>query len=136
MRYIKLFENFDSTKENIKDTIFDWMPFDDQMSNPIQSSIPEELSMKELVNFTNESANSSQIQEAGLFMAHRKNSDGGFTRYITKSISPLIFEVEIFNSDFDSVNKLPNIDASSFDLDSFQKGASMMGRFGIFGKKE
>lgn len=135
MRYIKLFENFDSTKENIKDTIFDWMPFDDQMSNPIQSSIPEELSMKELVNFTNESTNSSQIQEAGLFMAHRKNSDGGFTRYITKSISPLIFEAEIFNSNFDSVNKLPNIDASSFDLDSFQKGVSMMGRFGIFGKK-
>lgn len=135
MRYIKLFENFDSTKENIKDTIFDWMPFDDQMSNPIQSSIPEELSMEELVNFTNESANSSQIQEAGLFMTHRKNSDGGFTRYITKSISPLIFEAEIFNSNFDSVNKLPNIDASSFDLDSFQKGASMMGRFGIFGKK-
>ena len=135
MRYIKLFENFDSTKENIKDTIFDWMPFDDQMSNPIQSSIPEELSMKELVNFTNESTNSSQIQEAGLFMAHRKNSDGGFTVYITKSISPLIFEAEIFNSNFDSVNKLPNIDASSFDLDSFQKGVSMMGRFGIFGKK-
>lgn len=135
MRYIKLFENFDSTKENIKDTIFDWMPFDDQMSNPIQSSIPKELSMVELVNFTNESANSSQIQEAGLFMSHRKNSDGGFTRYITKSISPLIFEVEIFNSNFDSVNKLPNVDANTFDLDSFQKGASMMGRFGIFGKK-
>jgi hypothetical protein len=111
------------------------MPFDDQMANPIQSSIPEELSMKELINFTNESTNSSQIQEAGLFMAHRKNSDGGFTRYITKSISPLIFEAEIFNSKFESVNKLPNIDASSFDLDSFQKGASMMGRFGIFGKK-
>jgi hypothetical protein len=135
MRYIKLFENFDSIKENTKDTIFDWMPFDDQMANPIQSSIPEELSMKELINFTNESTNSSQIQEAGLFMAHRKNSDGGFTRYITKSISPLIFEAEIFNSKFESVNKLPNIDASSFDLDSFQKGASMMGRFGIFGKK-
>lgn len=135
MRYIKLFENFDTIGENTKDLIFDWMPFDDQITNPIQSSIPEELSMEELGNFANGSTNSSQIQEAGLFMAHKKNSDGGFTRYITKSISPLILEAEIFNSDFESVNKLPNIDASSFDAANFQKGASMMGKFGIFKKK-
>jgi hypothetical protein len=136
MRYIKLFENFDDTMGNAEDLIFDWMPFDNQMTNPIQSSIPEELSMSELVNFVNESKNASQIQEAGLFMAHRKNTDGGFTRFITKSISPLILESEIFNSDFESVNKIENIDASKMDVGSFTKGTSMLGKFGLFGKKD
>jgi hypothetical protein len=136
MRYIKLFENFDDTIGNSNDLIFDWMPFDDQITNPIQSSMPEELSMEELGNFVAESGNSSEIQKAGLFMSHRKNTDGGFTRFITKSISPLILEAEIFNSDFESVNKIENIDASKMNIGSFSKGASMLGKFGLFGNKD
>lgn len=135
MRHIKLFENFDNTIGNSDNLIFDWMPFDNQITNPIQSSIPQELSMEELGNFVAESgSNASQIQEAGLFMSHRKNNDGGFTRFITKSISPLMLEAEIFNSDFESVNKIPDIDPSKMNIGSFSKGASMVGKFGLFGK--
>lgn len=136
MRHIKLFENFDNTIGNSDNLIFDWMPFDDQTTNPIQSSIPQELSMEELGNFVAESKNSSEIQKAGLFMAHRKNTDGGFTRFITKSISPLILEAEIFNSDFQSVNKIPNIDASKMKIGDFSKGTSMIGKFGLFGNRD
>lgn len=136
MRYIKLFENFDDAIGNSDNLIFDWMPFDNQITNPIQSSMPEELSMDELANFATESGNSSEIQKAGLFMSHRKNSDGGFTRFITKSISPLILEAEIFNSDFESVNKIENIDASKMNVGNFSKGTSMLGKFGLFGKKD
>ena len=46
-----------------------------------------------------------------------------------------MLEAEIFNSDFESVNKIENIDASKMDLGSFSKGASMLGKFGLFGKK-
>jgi hypothetical protein len=66
-------------------------------------------------------------------MSHRKNTDGGFTRFITKSISPLILESEIFNSDFESVNKIENIDASKMNVGNFTKGTSMLGKFGLFG---
>ena len=138
MKYIKLFENFDSNIGSTNDLIFDWMPFDDQITNPIQSSIPETLSITELADFlmsSEKNGNDSQILEAGLFMAHRKNSDGGFNRFITKSISPLMFEIELFNSDFESVNKFENVDASKMgNLGAFNKGASMLGKFGLFGK--
>ena len=79
MKYIKLFENFDSNIGSTDDLIFDWMPFDDQITNPIQSSIPETLSITELGDFlmsAEKNGNDSQILEAGLFMSHRKNADG------------------------------------------------------------
>ena len=141
MKYIKLFENFDSSNIGSTDNIiFDWMAFDDQISNPLQSSMPESLSTKELMDFVTESeknGNSSKISEAGLFMAHRKNNDGGFTRFITKSISPLSLDIEIFNDKFESVNKLTNVEGSKIaNLGSFGKAASMLGRFGAFGRKK
>ena len=138
MKYIKLFENFDSNIGSTNDLIFDWMPFDDQITNPIQSSIPETLSTAELMDFlmsAEKNGNDSQILEAGLFMSHRKNLDGGFNRFITKSISPLMFEIEVFNSDFESVNKFENVDGSKMgNIGAFNKGASMLGKFGLFGK--
>jgi len=139
MKHIKLFENFDQSVGSASDLIFDWMPFDNQMTNPIQSSIPENLNSDELIKFAEEAnanGNDKQITEAGLFMAHRKNSDGGFTRFITKNISPLMFEVEVFNSDFQSMNKMENVDASKIDIGKLSKGTSMLGRFGAFGKRE
>jgi hypothetical protein len=141
MKYIKLFENFDSSSiGSTDDLIFDWMPFDNQMSNPLQSSMPESLSTKELMDFVAESeenGNSSQISEAGLFMSHRKNSNGGFTRFITKSISPLTLDIEIFNENFESVNKFPNVEGSKItNLGSFNKATSMLGKFGVFGRKK
>ena len=141
MKYIKLFENFDSSNIGSTDSlIFDWMPFDDQISNPLQSSMPESLSTEELMNFVTESeknGNSSQISEAGIFMSHRKNSDGGFTRFITKSISPLSLDIEIFNNKFESVNKFPNVEGTKLtDLGAFSKGASMLGKFGVFGRRK
>ena len=46
-----------------------------------------------------------------------------------------MFEIEIFNSDFESVNKFENVDASKMgNLGAFNKGASMLGKFGLFGK--
>ena len=137
MRHIRLFENFDQNVGSANDLIFDWLPFDAQLSNPIQSSIPETLSTEELVRFGEESSKNgkaSQITESGLFIAHRKNSNEGFTRFIARGISPLVFEIEIFNSDFESVNKMENVDASKLDIGAFSKGASMLGRFGAFGK--
>jgi hypothetical protein len=141
MKHIKLFENFDSRNiGSTDDLIFDWMPFDDQISNPLQSSMPESLSTKELMDFVTESeksGNSSQISEAGLFMSHRKNNDGGFTRFITKSISPLSLDIEIFNDKFESVNKFTNVEGSKISsLGSFGKATSMLGKFGVFGKKK
>jgi hypothetical protein len=102
--------------------------------------MPESLSTKELMDFVTESeknGNSSKISEAGLFMAHRKNIDGGFTRFITKSISPLSLEIEIFNDKFESVNKIENVEGSKItSLGSFGKAASMLGKFGAFGRKK
>jgi hypothetical protein len=138
MRHIKLFENFDANIGSTEDLIFDWMPFDDQISNPIQSSIPESMNAKELVDFLGDGKglNPGDIQKAGLFMAHKKNPGGGFNRFITKSISPLLFELETFNNDFESVNKIENVNITDTNLGDLGRGASMLSRFGIFGKDD
>jgi len=46
MRYIKLFENFDQNSGELKQmasTVFDFLPFDTEINNPMNSSIPGSL---------------------------------------------------------------------------------------------
>jgi hypothetical protein len=136
MKHLKLFENFENAPDLSNSLIFDWMPFDTQISNPIQSSIPEELSLDEMKKFVSEYKDKDKLKEAGLFIAHQKNSNGGFMRYITKSFSPLILEGEIFNSDFESVNKFPEIDVDKFNPTALKRGSSMLGKFGIYDDEE
>lgn len=130
MRHIRLFENFDPNKTvDSSGLLFDWLPFDTEVNNPINSSVPTGITPQELIEYC---ISNPEIGKVGLYIAHKKNSAGGFTRYVTTSTNPLLLESAMFNSEFNKVNEVKGISASS--LDSFGKGASMLGRFGLFDK--
>lgn len=137
MKHIKLFEQFSKNavtsldEASNEDMIFDWLPYDNQIDNPIQSSIPESLSYNDLLKYCSEN-DCSGIQEAGLFIAHSKNSGGGFTRYIATSLDPMKFDVAMFNKEFELKNENKDVDAKDLDVASLSKGASLLGRFGAF----
>jgi hypothetical protein len=134
MNHIKLFEQFKQglLKESQSDNImFDWLAYDNQLDNPIQGSIPESLSYDDLIKYCNDS-DCSGIQEAGLFIAHVKNSDGGFTRYIATSLMPLQFDVSTFNKDFEMKNETKGVDAADLNPTAYSKASSLLGRTGMF----
>ncbi len=137
MKHIKLFEQFSknaisSINESEKsDLVFDWLAYDSQVNNPIQGSIPESLTYDELLNYCDQN-DCSPIQEAGIFVAHHKTSDGGFIRYIANSLMPLKFDVGIFSKEFELKNENKDVDAKDLDISSMTKGASLLGRFGAF----
>jgi hypothetical protein len=130
MRHIKLFENFDQSQE-MPGVIFDWIPFDNEVNNPINSSIPTEIGLQELMEYCK---SNPEIGKVGLFIAHKKNPGGGFNRYIASSTNPLRFDSAVFDSDYKKINEVTGIDPYKTSLGSFDKGSSMMGRFGIFGE--
>jgi hypothetical protein len=135
MRYIKLFENFDANVGKSTDLIFDWMPFDDQITNPLQSSIPAELNGKDLGNFlvslkeSTTDLRSGDLEKAGLFMAHKKTGDGGFTRYITKTLSPLSFDVAVFDREFKQIGNFENVPGNEMDFGAYTRAVSGISRF-------
>ena len=107
LRHIKLFENFDEQmpqkNSNIgidPSLIFDWMPYDSMVDDAIQGSIPKELTYSELVPFLDKSLQEGKIEnlkEAGLFIAHKKLDNGGFSRVIITGLSPISYDLAIFN---------------------------------------
>lgn len=134
MNHIKLFEQFKQgllKESQTDDIIFDWLAYDNQIDNPIQSSIPESLSYNDLVNYCNEN-DCTGIQEAGLFIAHTKNKGGGFNRYIATSLMPLKFSISTFNEKFEMKNESKDVDAADLDPTAYGKASSLLGRSGLF----
>ncbi len=130
MRHIRLFENFEQDKTvDTSDLLFDWLPFDTEVNNPINSSVPTEITPLKLIEYCN--AN-QEIGKVGLYIAHKKNPAGGFNRYLTTSTNPLLLESATFDKEFNKVNEVGGISAAT--LGSFVKGNSMLSRFGLFKK--
>jgi hypothetical protein len=105
------------------------MPFDTEVNNPINSYAPAEITAQELVEYCNANP---EIGKVGLYIAHKKNPGGGFTRYVTTSTNPLLLESAMFDREFNKINEVKGISAES--IVSFTKGSSMLGRFGLFDK--
>jgi len=154
MKYLMLFEDFDPSKDpmlqkeiragNIdKNALFIWMPYDTQMNNPIQSSMPkegDEITWEEVLNIISEAeknGTSKEIENAGLFMSHKKHpGESGFTRIIIRSFSPLKLDVAIFDDKFNLKSEFLNIDPNEIDLENLSKGASILTRSGVFDDTE
>ena len=130
MRYIKLFESFDiiSEAEGIsEDLIFDWLPFDDQINNPVNSRIPTEITYSELSKVCNEMGN--QFSGVGLYIAHQKLSDGGFVRFILGNTSPILFDVAVFDKDFNKTSDQKGIPDDKFNFKTYLRGTEILNRF-------
>ena len=139
LRHIKLFENFDeqTPQENPKTNldlslIFDWMPYDSMVDDPIQGSIPEELTYKELVEFLDKSSQEGKVEaikEAGLFISHRKSNDGGFSRVVITGLSPISYDLANFNSNYEMTSEFKDLSPTDIDMEGVIKGASVLNRY-------
>jgi hypothetical protein len=130
MKHIKLFESFKSINESegiSKDLIFDWLSFDDQINNPVNSRVPKEIIFDELYQVCNEMG--SEFNGVGLYIAHQKLSDGGFIRFIVSNTNPVLFDVAVFDKEFKKTSEQKGITAEKFDFKSYLRGTEILNRF-------
>lgn len=137
MKHLVLFEQFQSTPPTTVSAtaMFQWMPYDKEKDNPIQKSMPEdEVTIDELFKIITEAeqkGTAKDLQNAGLFMSHEK-TPGGFTRTVTHSLDPLLFDVAIFDENYEEKSSFEKIDPKDVDIKKVAKGASILMRGGAF----
>lgn len=131
MKHIKLFENFDTPTGDGDSIIFDFLAFDDQVDNPINNTVPQEIGIEKVMEYCK---NNPEINKVGLFIAHSKIPSGGFIRYIVTSTNPVTLDSATFDSEFKLVNENKGI--SPEDLQSHKSGTSLLRRMGIGGKEK
>lgn len=130
MKYLKLFEDFQIPAGiKIEDFVFDWFPYDAEVDNPKNASMPESLSYSDLKQ------NSAQLESQGssnlgLFISHKKSSDGGFVRLLASSLAPLSFDLDIFDKNFEKVSefKVKAEDLEGTGISDIQSGSSLIRR--------
>lgn len=89
----------ESTK-GLESCEFQWLTFDNY-KGPLNFEKMDLEGLKKLSEESGEKGNAAEIGDAGIFICHIKQPDGGFTRIITevnKSIDPLTFEVSTWDS--------------------------------------
>jgi hypothetical protein len=129
MKHIKLFENFNRINESEEtDLIFDWIPFDSQVNNPANSSMPAELSYSDLYDFVNKGTNESK--DLGLYIAHHKTGDG-FIRFISGYDDPSELIVAKFDSEYKKTSE-DKIPMDKFKMASYLRGTGIASRFGAY----
>ena len=129
MKHIKLFENFNRINESEESgLIFDWIPFDSQVNNPANSSMPAELSYSDLYDFVNKGTNESK--DLGLYIAHHKLGNG-FLRVISGYDDPSLLTIAKFNNEYKKTNE-DKIPMDKFKMDSYIRGTGIASRFGAF----
>lgn len=130
MKHIKLFESFDRINEDESisgDLIFDWLSFDDQINNPVNSRVPNEIKFAELNQVCNEMG--SEFKGVGLYVAHQKLGDGGFMRFIVTNPNPVLFNVSVFDKEYKKTSEQKGITAEKFDFKSYLRGTEILNRF-------
>jgi len=129
MRHIRNFTNFSLNEAEVSqpDIIFDWVPFDDQINNPKNSSVPSNVSFMELIEMA--PTTGPDISSLGLYMAHKKLSAGNFMRIITNKMNPLTLDIAIFDKEFKKTSENKDIPAEGLDLSAYITGTNVMNRF-------
>lgn len=129
MKYVKLFENFDRVNESVTETdlVFDWIPFDSQVNNPANSSMPEQLNFADLVSLR--ASGNNESKDLGLYIAHKKLGDG-FIRLISGYDDPMNLIIAKFDKEFKKV-KEDVVNAEKLNLESYLRGSAIASRFGI-----
>lgn len=124
MKYIKLFEDFNTQSE----MVFDWFPYDAKKTDPIQSQIPQELTLNELENYAKTAP--EEIKDLGLFIAHNKQGSG-FDRIILTNPNPLMFELSKFDENYEKKAEFKDLDITKISVKDLSKGVSTLSRFGL-----
>lgn len=132
MRHLINFNTFninesDEFFRNNTNVSFDFIPFDDQVNNPKNSSIPTDITFNELLEVSKSMG--TDIFPIGLYISHKKLSGGGFLRIIASNMDPLSFDLAIFDKDFKKTSEHKNIFSDNIDLDSYIVGSNVMNRF-------
>lgn len=128
MKYIKLFESFNKISESLSDdVVFDWLPFDGQENNPINSQIPQEVSYNDLPKIFENMGD--QIVNAGIYIAHKKLDDGNFARLITDKNLPLTYTITNFDKEFKKIAEHKGVKSEGLDYNKFMRGSDIVSRF-------
>ena len=131
LKHIKLFENFQSPDLD-PSMVFDWMPYDAKVNDPIQQTMPEKLSYSELPEWASKivsEGKEQEVKDAGLLIAHYKTPNEGFNRVIVSSFEPLKMDLASFNSNYEKVSEFKDVEPS--DISGVSKGSSLLRRTGI-----
>lgn len=131
LKHIKLFENFQSPDLD-PSMVFDWMPYDAKVNDPIQQTMPEKISYSELPEWASKivsEGKEQEVKDAGLLIAHYKTPNDGFNRVIVSSFEPLKMDLASFNSNYEKVSEFKDVEPS--DITGVSKGSSLLRRTGI-----
>lgn len=131
LKHIKLFENFQSPDLD-PSMVFDWMPYDAKVNDPIQQTMPEKISYSELPEWASKivsEGREQEVKDAGLLIAHYKTPNEGFNRVIVSSFEPLKMDLASFNSNYEKVSEFKDVEPS--DITGVSKGSSLLRRTGI-----
>lgn len=139
MKYIKLFEDFD-TKPMVSEDfntqsemVFDWFPYSAKEGDPAQSQVPQTLSLNELNEYAKTAT--PDVSGLGLFISHAKQG-AGFNRIIATSFNPLMFELSTFDENYQKKAEFKDVDISKISMGDLSKGVSMLGKFGVLGEED
>jgi hypothetical protein len=131
LKHIKLFENFQESELD-KNMVFDWMPYDSKISDPIQETMPKSISLPELTEWSKNiisEGRENEVKESGLFISHYKANNNGFNRAIVTSFDPIMVDLAIFNSNYEKINEYKDVEVST--VGEVTKGSNLLRSFGI-----
>jgi hypothetical protein len=131
MKHIKLFESFiklnesSDPKENL---VFDWLPFDNQIDNPINSKVPSDIKYSDLLPILEKMA--PELNPVGLFISHTKTNSGFIRVIVNTNDTPFSFDVSVFDENFNEKLNNKSVPVEDFDPQSLLKGTNILSRFG------
>jgi len=131
MKHIKLFESFIKLNESLiskEDLIFDWLPFDDQINNPINSKVPSNVKYSDLLPILEKMA--PEINSVGLFISHTKTNPGFMRIIINTNDAPFSFDASTFDENFNEKTNNRSIPLEKFDPEALIRGTRLLSRFG------
>lgn len=123
MKHVVLFENF-LTEAASGSGDFQFFPFDVQKEPQSKYGLPDTASVDDLLALSESNIPDSAWEigkGTGLYIAHNKDANQGFTRAVVKSLSPLTFDFSVYNSDFEKIAEKKGV--SKQTLGQIQKEA-------------
>jgi len=137
LKNLTLFEDYYNFKIS-DNTLFAWMPYVHKMNSYIHDLMPkeddEDIPLNEVLKIIKNMSPSElkEAEESGLFMAHEKISNG-FVRFFIMKFSPeVMFDIDIFNDDYEQREEYKNVKIGDINIDNFLKGASLLSDYGLF----
>lgn len=144
MKHIRLFEDYNSNQESPKsnrEVKFGWVPYTAKINDPIQKSIPDDLSPEKLIEFLETAKKDGKIKEiekAGAYVFIDDIGKDLVSHTLSKSLDPLLFDTTLRDYMFQEKEKYEDlsIDQIVSKSDKFNTAARLLNRSKLFNTTE